>query len=67
MDDKYKEFLINLAKEQYDHGDSFYAFKNKKGNWEFGSNNDEPLKFGNGNSNQMKSSLVKILYDKLNK
>ena len=59
-----KEFLIGLAKEQYEHGDSFYAFKNLKGNWEFGSSNDEPMKFGDGNFNQIKGSLAKILFNK---
>jgi colicin import membrane protein len=65
-DSQIKEFLIGLAKEQYDHGDDFYAHKNKKGNWEFGSTNDEPLKFGNGHSNVLESKLAIIIFNKCN-
>ena len=59
-----KEFLIGLAKEQYDHGDSFYAIKKLSGSWEFGSSNDEPMKFGNGYTNQLAGNMVKLLFDK---
>ena len=57
-----KEFLIGLAKEQYDHGDSFYAIKKLSGSWEFGSSNDEPMKFGNGYTNQLAGNMVKLLF-----
>lgn len=64
-DNDLAEFLRDLAEEQYPHGDDFYAFKNKKRNWEFGSTNDEPLKFGNGYKNMLPDKIVKILYQKI--
>ena len=59
---KIKAWLLELAEKQYSHADSFYAFKNANGNWEYGSSNDEPMKFGNGNNNQMKGNIAKILF-----
>lgn len=65
-DEEIKNFLLELAKEHYSHGDNFFAHKNKKGNWEFGSTNDEPLKFGKGYTHQLNHSLVVIIYKKIN-
>jgi len=62
-----KEWLIGLAKIQYDHGDDFYAYKSKNGKWHFGSSNDEPMKFGNGYENILPEGMVEIIYDQAHK
>jgi hypothetical protein len=60
-----KEFLISLAKEQYDHADNYFAIKKLSGAWEFGSTNDNSLRHGSGYHNQLSASMVQIIYEKV--
>ena len=57
-----KEWLLSLAKTQYPHADDFYAVKNLKDNWVFGAINSSILRHGSGIHNEMKGSMVKIIF-----
>ena len=60
--DKEKEqFLISLAKEYYTQGDSYYAYKNKKGKWHFGYSNDYPLQHGSGDNMILPDRMVDVM------
>ena len=59
-----KEFLLNLIKEYYPQGDSYYANQTKKGKWKYGYSNDYPLQHGPGESFIIPDEIVEILINK---
>jgi hypothetical protein len=60
--DKEKEiFLKKIASEYYTQGDSYYAYKSKKGKWNFGYSNDYPLQHGKGDNTVLPDKMVDVI------
>jgi len=58
------DFLEALVKEYYTQGDSYSAYKNKKGNWQFGYSNDYEMQHGSGGNFMLPDGMVQILMEK---
>ena len=66
LSDKEKEsMLLQIAKENYSQGDSYFAYKSKKANWIFGHSNDYALQHGAGDQFHLPDKILDLLVFKL--
>ena len=60
-DSEKKQFLVELTKAYYEHGDSYQACITKRGDWHFWYSNDYPMPCCIGKIMQLPDKIVTIL------
>ena len=60
-----KEKLLEIFKQRYSQGDSYYCYQSKKRNWVVGYKNDYPMQHGDGVEWVLPQEVVEILVGQL--